>query len=106
MASGSRIPFTGILLILLGAAFLADQFHYLSFREVFLRWWPVLMMVYGLVQLIERPTSPFGPVLLVGLGCAFLLNNFGVIHVGRVFRLWPIVLIAIGASILVGRGRE
>ena len=57
----------------------------------------------------ERPprhTGLVGPVILVGLGVLFLLNNFGVLSWGiwmTLLRLWPILLIAVGLDILVGR---
>jgi hypothetical protein len=47
-----------------------------------------------------------GPLLLIGLGVIFLLNNLGVLAVSVwdvVFRLWPVILIAIGLDLLIGR---
>jgi hypothetical protein len=57
----------------------------------------------------ERPprrSGLVGPILLIGLGLILLLNNLGVLGWGiwDVFvRLWPVVLIAIGLDILLGR---
>ncbi|HEY43919.1 MAG TPA: cell wall-active antibiotics response protein [Anaerolineae bacterium] len=47
-----------------------------------------------------------GPLLLIGLGVIFLLNNLGVLAVNIwdvIFRLWPVILIAIGLDLLIGR---
>ncbi|NIO06896.1 MAG: hypothetical protein GTO40_02485, partial [Deltaproteobacteria bacterium] len=47
-----------------------------------------------------------GPLLLIGLGVIFLLNNLGVLAVSVwdvVFHLWPVILIAIGLDLLIGR---
>lgn len=47
-----------------------------------------------------------GPVLLIGVGIFFLLSNLGLITWDfweAVGRLWPIVLIALGLDLLVGR---
>lgn len=47
-----------------------------------------------------------GPVLLVAAGIFFLLSNLGVISWSfwdAAWRLWPVVLIAIGLDLLVGR---
>lgn len=46
-----------------------------------------------------------GPVLLIGAGLLFLLDNLGVIsfNVWELWRLWPLVLIAIGLDLIVGR---
>ena len=47
-----------------------------------------------------------GPVLLIMAGSAFLLNNLGILPWnvwGEVWRLWPIIPIAIGLDMIVGR---
>jgi len=46
------------------------------------------------------------PLLLIGVGVMFLLENLGVINEGvwRIaYRLWPLVLIALGLDVLMGR---
>ncbi len=46
------------------------------------------------------------PIILIGAGIVFLLNNLGVLSWdiwSTLFRLWPVLLIAIGLDILVGR---
>lgn len=53
----------------------------------------------------RRHTDLVGPVLLIGLGIIILLNNLGTIDWGLwdVLRLWPVLLIAAGLEILIGR---
>lgn len=53
----------------------------------------------------QRHTDLVGPVLLIGLGIIILLNNLGTIDWGfwDVLRLWPVLLIAAGLEILIGR---
>ncbi|MEX0789109.1 MAG: DUF5668 domain-containing protein [Anaerolineales bacterium] len=53
-----------------------------------------------------RRGSLIGPVILIGLGVVFLLDNLGVVHWDIwqiVFRLWPVLLIAAGLDLVVGR---
>lgn len=53
-----------------------------------------------------RRGSLIGPVVLIGLGIVFLLDNLGVVHWDIwqiVFRLWPVLLIAAGLDLVVGR---
>lgn len=48
----------------------------------------------------------FGPVLLIAAGTIFLLNNLGVLPWsvwGALGKLWPLILIAIGIDLIVGR---
>jgi hypothetical protein len=54
----------------------------------------------------ERRGSLIGPLILIGLGLIFLLNNLGIVGWDVwdiVVRFWPILLIAIGLDILIGR---
>jgi hypothetical protein len=47
-----------------------------------------------------------GPIILIGLGIIFLLNNLGVLSWsiwGTLLRLWPILLIAAGLDLILGR---
>jgi hypothetical protein len=50
--------------------------------------------------------SLVGPVILIGIGFFFLLSNIGLVNWNfweAAARLWPIVLIAIGLDLLIGR---
>lgn len=57
----------------------------------------------------ERPrqrTGLVGPVVLIGLGVLLLLNNIGMVGWGvwgALLRFWPVLLIAVGLDILIGR---
>ncbi|MEE8390991.1 MAG: DUF5668 domain-containing protein [Anaerolineae bacterium] len=51
-------------------------------------------------------SSIVGPVILIGLGVVFLLNNLGILAWSIwdvIFRLWPVLIIAGGLDILIGR---
>ena len=58
------------------------------------------------MQVKPRRGSLIGPVVLIGLGIAFLLDNLGIVQWDIweiVFRLWPVLLIAAGVDLVVGR---
>jgi hypothetical protein len=47
-----------------------------------------------------------GPIILIGLGIIFLLNNLGLLSWsiwGTLLRMWPILLIAAGLDLILGR---
>jgi lia operon protein LiaF len=106
MAQGPRIPFSGVLLVVFGALFLADQLGALQFGHVFSTYWPVLLVLAGILNLVERPASVFAPVIMVTVGMALLLANLHVLKFESVWRLWPLVLIAMGLNILFSAARN
>jgi hypothetical protein len=52
-------------------------------------------------QVASRP--PVGALILIGLGVIFLLDQFGWFHFDWFGRFWPLILIAIGVSVLMKR---
>ena len=103
MASGTRIPFSGVMLVVFGCLFLADQLGALNFGSVFRLWWPAILVVAGLLSLIEKPGSIFGPLIMLTIGVALLLKNLGYLEFESVWKLWPLVLIALGLNTLFAR---
>ncbi len=54
----------------------------------------------------HRQTSFVFPVLLIGVGVLLLLNTMNVLDWnvwGNVWRLWPLILVAVGLELLIGR---
>ena len=109
---GSRLDLsrllTGAVLIVLGALFLLEQFGRLDVANLW-RWWPLILMVVGLGQMLQPPPHGgrgTGAVLLL-VGAVLLLFNLKLVDFD-LWQLWPIVLVIIGASLLRGglRGRR
>jgi hypothetical protein len=54
----------------------------------------------------QRRSSLLGPVLLIAIGTVLLLNTLGILEWGiwwNILRLWPVLLIAAGLDLLLGR---
>ena len=90
----------GALLVGLGALWTADNLG-LADAESVLRWWPVLLIAYGLAKLtgagfVRRPLA--GGFAVVA-GTLILASNLGLGHVGLGL-LWPIGMILLGIQIL------
>jgi LiaI-LiaF-like transmembrane region len=103
----NRSLFWPLTLIILGLVFLTYNLGMLSsdLWSTLINLWPLLLVLIGLDGLLNRGGIVW-PSLLIGLGAIFLLNNFGylVLDVWQViFSLWPVLLIAIGFDILIGR---
>jgi len=103
----NRSLFWPLTLIILGLVFLAYNLGMLSddLWSTLINLWPLLLVLIGLDGLLNRGGIVW-PSLMIGLGVIFLLNNFGylLLDVWQVIlSLWPVVLIAIGFDILIGR---
>ncbi|MCP4141888.1 MAG: hypothetical protein GY755_16705 [Chloroflexi bacterium] len=102
--SGLLFPF---ILIAVGVAFLFQNLGLIggSLWDVLVRMWPLLLIVVGLNDLI-RTRGVVGPTLMIGLGAIFLANNLNMLQWDSwmaILRLWPVLIIAIGLEIFIGR---
>jgi hypothetical protein len=89
----------GAILILVGAALLLDHMGIFPFGQLY-RFWPLLLIVFGAMNISTQSGRGFGFVLIV-LGVVLQLNMLGVIHLSaRDF--WPLVIIAVGVLMLWG----
>ena len=103
---GSGQLVAGIVLISLGMLFLLDKFYAFHFGHFFRIWWPALLIVLGVWKLAQRQGHRLaGPLVLITIGVIFLVDNLNLFWWWRVGDLWPLILIAIGVGIMVGRLR-
>lgn len=75
--------------------------------DAVVRLWPLLLIVAGLDG-FWRGEGYAGATLVTGLGVIFLLGNLGYLSFtgwDLVLKLWPILLVALGLDLLLGRSR-
>jgi len=101
--------FWPLLLIAVGIFLFLNSAHMLpgNTLDTLLELWPLLLVIAGLDGFINHGGFVWS-VLLAGLGGIFLLANFGYIQVSVwtvVLRLWPVLFIAWGLDLLIGRRR-
>jgi len=94
----------GIVLIALGVLFLLDRAYVVRFARVFEVWWPSLLILWGAVNLVtSRGRRWTGALVLITLGVIFQGETLHLAYWWEMERLWPVLLIAIGISILARR---
>lgn len=96
-----------LILIGLGIIFLLNNLGLMTgdVWETALRLWPLLLVAIGLDGFLRRG-GLVGSSLIIAVGIVFLLSNYGYLTVNVwevVVRLWPLLLIAIGFDVFVGR---
>jgi len=96
----------GLIVIILGTALLLDNLYIIDAGDI-LRYWPALLVIYGLWRLATCFTVSgrvWGLFWLL-VGSILLLGKFYIVHVS-IWDLWPVILVLIGASMLFGTMRR
>ena len=96
-----------LILISAGVVFLLQNLGLLAGNvwNMLFRLWPLLVILLGLNDLI-RNRGIVGPTISIGIGSVFLLSNLNILNWDTwmtIMRLWPILIIAIGLEIFIGR---
>ncbi|MDX9863420.1 MAG: DUF5668 domain-containing protein [Anaerolineaceae bacterium] len=99
--------FFPLLLVCLGVVLLLHTMNILpnSAWSTILRYWPVLFIASALDS-IYRGEGYVGAVIWGGLGVFLLLNNLGMMPDASwtvLLRWWPVLLIAAGLDLIIGR---
>ena len=94
----------GLLIVAIGALFLLDQFDILHFGSIIGTWWPIILVLIGLIR--YREGQRLAGLVLLTLGGVFLLANLDILLWHDIARLWPLLLIIVGLSMAFGGGRS
>ena len=96
----------GIILIIIGAGFLLDQFNVISFGSIFSLYWPMILIIVGLLGLFDKKSSKFGNAILIVLGIMFQINSLDIVDVNVFSLILPVILILIGVNILFSKRKS
>jgi predicted membrane protein len=94
----------GLAFVVIGVLVLLANLGRLPFDLDIKHWWPLILIVLGLLHLYNnRNIFDFPGLFLVMLGVIFLLATLGRICWSDVWRFWPLALILLGVSIIFRR---
>ena len=98
---------TGLLILSVGAGALLDALNVIAFWEMFNTWWPSLLIVAGIFAAIGDARRNYLWAIVLGvIGTLMLLRNLSVVDFNVFGLIFPIVLIAVGLSVLVSSTRK
>lgn len=100
MKSLTRI-ITGLLIVTVGLSFLLTNINILPFSVAIGDWWPIFVIVGGILILLNDTKNYLWACLVIALGVVFQLNQLDVIDVNPWQLFWPAVIIVVGASIMM-----
>lgn len=94
----------GFVLIALGVLFLLDQNDVVDSGDLISDWWPVVLVVAGLLYVSFSPRHIMVPAVLVIAGLALLARSLDFVPDWLQTVFWPIVLVVIGLWVIFGSG--
>src|SRR5579871_1929925 len=95
---GGSFAWGGVILFI-GVVLLLDHMGVVS-AEGIGRFWPMILIVFGIVNLLDECKRIWGVCLLLA-GLLLQLGQFGLVHVTWAL-LWPILVIGVGLSLMWG----
>jgi hypothetical protein len=90
----------GLSVVAVGVLFLLDSAGVLDAGRAINRWWPLLILVAGLLTLAERPPAMLRGALLTAAGAFLLLLTNDVVHENAWDYVWPGAIIVAGVAIV------
>jgi predicted membrane protein len=94
----------GLILIAVGVLVLLANLNILPLDLDLALWWPLILIVLGLVHLFNnRNIFDFSGLFLILLGAVFLLATLDKIYWSDIWRYWPALLILLGISMVFKR---
>lgn len=95
----------GLFLIVFGIGFFMQQADLLDFTQVLSTWWPLALIIIGIIQLVNRTySSAVSGLLFLLVGALFLANQW--VDFNVVAYLWPVILIVIGFTFIFARSKR
>jgi hypothetical protein len=91
----------GAFLVLIGLLLALEQFGWGGANHL-MRFWPVLIIVYGLSVLQYRRGIVFGSIVVL-IGAWLLLNTLHLLYLEPWQFIWPLILVVVGARMLMRR---
>ena len=93
---GSGYWLLGLIILIIGIILLLENVFGIKIWENVWLFWPVLIILWGLMELFQRRSIFFGVVLLA-IGALFLLKNLELYNWSdTIWKYWPIIIIALG----------
>lgn len=90
----------GLIIIAVGVLFVLDNMN-MIYAWDYVRYWPAVLLIVGVVKLADPNANKFWAWVFVSVGGLMLLDRMDYI-VFNIENWWPVILIALGGTILWG----
>lgn len=93
----------GLAIVAVGVGFLLGNLDVLNFNELASRWWPLVVILAGILIFINDTKSYLWALLVTGLGVLWQLQRLEITDVNPWQLFWPAVIIIVGLSVILNR---
>jgi predicted membrane protein len=94
----------GVFIVLVGIALALDRLGVVQAHHA-MRFWPAVLILFGLTVLQRGSRGAVTGLLLIIVGAWLLLNTLGIVSMQVWEFLWPLILVVVGARIMMRSGR-
>jgi predicted membrane protein len=93
----------GLVILAVGIAAFLDALNIINFWQHASVWWPISLLVGGLLLFLNDFKNFVWAIAMIVLGVLLQLRAFEVIDFNILSLIWPVIIVAIGISILINR---
>lgn len=86
-----------LVFVAFGLVALGNNLGWWNIDDLFLEWWPMILVLIGLITVFSPGGSWGGGIFLIFLGILFLLHSHGIYDISDL--VWPAMLIMVGVII-------
>lgn len=94
----------GSLFIFAGIVALGNNVGWWQIDDLFLEWWPLILILLGLLSVFSSGGSKGGGIVLIFVGTGFLLQSKGLFYIEDL--IWPGILILVGIVIFTPKNNS
>jgi hypothetical protein len=92
----------GSLIVAVGTILLLDNANVLDAGDVIGTWWPLALIIAGLLSFAANPGHWPVALIIVAVGSALLFSRLDVVDIGNI--IIPAAIILVGILVIFGRG--
>lgn len=93
----------GVGIITIGVLALLDTLNIIDISNLFRDWWPLAVVMAGILMLINHPRDFLWPLIVIAAGTLLQLRELDQLTFNPWQLFWPVVIIAVGLSVLINR---
>jgi predicted membrane protein len=93
----------GLAIVAIGVGFLLGNFDILNFKDLAKDWWPLVVVLVGILIFINDIKNYLWALIVTGFGVLLELRQLGVADINPWQVFWPAVIILVGLSIIFNR---